>query len=249
MKTAHRFAAIAALAAYFAAPAAAQVDEKYYTVDEASVKIESAGGGAARPLPAFRAEEQGPIADISKVVNLMEKVFDIISKNQPVIDISTKYANAVPAEAVHWTYLQGWKRPSVRKYSFTVNNALGGRVAKVDYQVHWAHGGNYRGKGLFLTGVTVEPISVMTVAGYKVSLAAEIPDSTVMNVGTHEDPVAAMQVKLRWTIHTAVKEIKQQAIYYVQGDGYIEEIGTPFENARAARGEALLAKYSGVSFD
>jgi hypothetical protein len=115
-----------------------------------------------------------------------------------------------------------------RKYAFSMKNGLGSEVVKVTYQVHWTPMGNYQGKGKFLTGVTVEPISVQASWGYTVDLLAQVPDSTVANVGSSEDPVASMQVQLNWKVSTALKVIEQKAIYYVQGDGMMQEIATPF---------------------
>ena len=109
------------------------------------------------------------------------------------------------------------------------NNSYGMSVVKVVYQVHLTYGGNYQGRGKFLTGVTVEPISVETAWGYKVSLTAEVPDSTIANVGTHDDPIASMQVQLKWTIHTVLKDTQAKAIYYVDGTGNVEEIASPFK--------------------
>jgi hypothetical protein len=42
-----------------------------------------------------------------------------------------------------------------------------------------------------------------------------------------------MQVQLKWTIHTVIKDAQQKAIYYVQGDGKIEEIASPFAKKSA----------------
>lgn len=176
----------------------------------------------------------GTIDSIDKIVNLMEKIFGIIEKNQPVVNITTNYANAVPFGTSHWTQLQGWGRPTTKKYAFSMKNAYGSEVVKVSYQVHYTANGNFQGKGKFLTGVTIEPLSVTTAWGYKVTLVSEVPDSTIANVGTHEDPIASMQVQLRWTVHTMVKDITAKGIYYVQGDGVLQEIGTPFKNAREA---------------
>lgn len=168
---------------------------------------------------------------IDKIVNLAQKIWEIIEKNQPVVDISVNYANAVPYGIQHWTQLQGWSKPKTQKYSFVVKNMYGMEVVKVVYQVHATYGGNYQGKGKFLTGVTIEPISVKTLLGYSVSLKAEVPDSTITNVGTHEDPIAAMQVKLKWVIHTKFKDLQQQVIYYVDGTGKIKEIASPFKKS------------------
>jgi len=166
---------------------------------------------------------------IDKIVNLAQKVWEIIEKNQPVVNINVNYANAVPYGIQHWTQLQGWSKPKTATYRFVAKNLSGIEVVKVTYQLEFRYNGNYQGKGKFLTGVTIEPISVETVWGYNVSLSAEIPDSTIANVGTHEDPIASMQVQLKWTIHTKIKDTQQKEIYYVQGDGKYGVIATPFK--------------------
>lgn len=165
---------------------------------------------------------------IDQIVNLAEKIMNIIKANAPVVNIAVNYANAVPFGTTHWTQLQGWSKPVTKKYAFSMKNGFGSEVVKVVYQVHYTPLGNLQGKGKFLTGVTVEPISVNAAWGYTVDLLAQVPDSTVANVGTHEDPVASMQVQLDWKVSTMLKVIEQKAIYYVQGDGYLQEIATPF---------------------
>jgi hypothetical protein len=200
-------------------------------------------GTANDPNAAFNNalnQVNGTVDAIDKIVNLVEKIFSIIEKNQPVVNITTNYANAVPFGTSHWTQLQGWSRPSTKRYAFSMKNAYGSEVVKVAYQVHYTYNGNFQGKGKFLTGVTVEPISVTTAWGYKVTLVSEVPDSTVANVGTHEDPVASMQVQLKWTVHTMIKDMTAKNIYYVQGDGFLQEIGTPFKNAQEARTQAKV---------
>ncbi len=182
----------------------------------------------------------GTVDALDKIVNLVEKIFAIIEKNQPVVNITTNYANAVPFGTSHWTQLQGWSKPATKKYAFSMKNGYGSEVVKVNYQVHYTYKGNFQGKGQFLTGVTVEPINVVTAWGYKVTLVSEVPDSTIANVGTHEDPIASMQVQLKWTVHTMVKDITSKAIYYVRGDGVLEEIGTPFKNAQEMKTKAKI---------
>ncbi|HCC47178.1 MAG TPA: hypothetical protein DEQ38_03545 [Elusimicrobia bacterium] len=249
-----------AAAALLAGRASAEdaTDPRYFSVDENTVTIEEITEGVTPPpaglLPPPSVKPVGEvISAIDSIVNLVDKIWTLIEKNQPVVVINTHYANAVPFGTSHWSQLQGWSRPATKRYAFASKNGFGSEVVKVIYQVHYTHSGNYQGKGKFLTGVTIEPISVTTAWGYKVTLVSEVPDSTVANVGTHEDPVASMQVQLKWVIHTAVKDISSKAIYYVQGDGALEEIGTPFKNARdlknKARLETATARLSDVKFD
>lgn len=253
--------------ALFSGRAAAQdvTDPRYFAVDENSIVIEEIADNSAAlssqvvipMLPpqtgAGRPDVGGVISTLDAIVNLVDKIWTIIEKNQPVVNITTNYANAVPYGTNHWSQLQGWSRPSTKKYSFSMKNGFGSQVVKVAYQVHYVHSGNYQGKGKFLTGVTIEPLSVTTLWGYKVTLVSEVPDSTVTNIGTHTDPVAAMQVQLRWTVHTAVKDITSKAIYYVRGDGVMEEIGSPFDKARElktqARIDAASAQINGANFN
>ncbi len=227
-------------------PATGETDPRFFTIDEKSTVIEEitdmggaipgyTSGAAVGPMIGFNdtvKQLDGAIGAISNIVNLGEKIWTVIEKNQPVVDVTTKYANAVPSGITAWTQLQGWSRPATKKYSFSQKNGFGCEVVKVIYQVQYTHSGNLDGKGKFLTGVSIEPLSITAAWAYKVTLASEVPDSTIANVGTSTDPVASMQVQLRWTTHTALKDMTCKAIYYVQGDGLLQELGTPFENAK-----------------
>ncbi len=184
------------------------------------------------------------IGIIDNIVNLADKIWTILDKNRPVVTITTTYANAVPYGTSHWTQLQGWSKPSTKKYAFSIKNGLGSEVVKVVYQVHWTHSGNFQGKGKFLTGVTIEPLTVTAPWGYKVDLMAEVPDSTVANVGTHEDPIASMQVQLKWKVSTTFSSVDQKVIYYVQGDGLIQEIGTPFKKGLEEKSGRQISELS-----
>lgn len=161
---------------------------------------------------------------IDQIVNLVDKIFSVIAKGQPVVNINVNYANAVPYGVSHWTQLQGWQTPVTKRYAFYAKNLYGIKVVDVEYQVHYTYGGNLNGRGHFLTGVTVEPIKVDTAWGYNVDMTAEVPDSTIANVGTSEDPIAAMQVQLRYSIHTIIQDTQERQIFYVRGDGIFKNL-------------------------
>ncbi|HNW45111.1 MAG TPA: hypothetical protein PKI19_11445, partial [Elusimicrobiales bacterium] len=142
---------------------------------------------------------------------------------------------------------------STKKYEFRVKGKAGGTAVSVIYQVHWTHSGNYQGVGKYLTGVTIEPLKVTTAWGYTVDLTAEVPDSTVANVGTSAAPIASMQVQLRWKVHSVISDVQEKAIYYVKGDGSMEAIGTPFNRALQQKNQKKLddaiAMLSNVRFN
>ena len=238
----------ALIIAFFAGGAYAQeINAGYFHLNTPAMPQAPAGPMIDPPMPPF---PQAPVPGgfnpdgvnqavgaVDNVVNLADKIWGIIEKNKPVVTVAANYANAVPFGTSHWTQLQGWSKPMTRKYRFSMKGV------DVVYQVHWTYGGNLQGKGKFLTGVSVEPLSVTAPWGHKVDLTAEVPDSTVANVGTKEDPIASMQVQLKWKISTAISSLDQKAIYYIQGDGFMRELGTPFkkglEDGGAARIERL----------
>lgn len=224
---------------------AADRDPRTYTIDEASVRISRIG--PAEPAPhrkggqADAPAEPGPdpFIVIDNIINIAERLWNIIEKNRPVVDIQTQYASAVPAGITHWSQLEGWQLPKGDIYRVSAKNGYGVTVVDVRYQVLRTCGGSYKGKGKFLTAVTVEPLSVDVLWGYKVSLAAQVPDSSIINAGTSEDPVAGMMPVLKWSIATAVKETNGRALYYLQGDGLLKEVGGPF--ARGYQTEVVRA--------
>lgn len=192
------------------------------------------------------------INNIGNIVNIADQVMTIIDKNRPVVDININYANAVPMGTTHWTQLQGWSKPATRKYSLTAKNVKGQSALDVTYQVHWTYGGNLNGRGKFLTGVTIEPLAVTVPWSHKLDMKAEVPESTIVNVGTAQDPVAGMQVQLKWTISSPFSSSTQKVVYYVQGDGLLQEIGQPFtrgaEEKSARQTGELREKMADVKF-
>jgi hypothetical protein len=104
-----------------------------------------------------------------------------------------------------------------------------------EYKVTFTYNGAYQGKGKFLTAVSVVPTKVTVGWGYNFYMSASVPDSTITNVGTDKNPIAAMQLKLAWKTATVIKEVDGTSVYYVQGDGYFEEIANPWK----AQGKAM----------
>ena len=237
----------------FALPAAAQFsvkeiqaaakDPKAYTVAEMSVEIVKVGP-AVSPTE-VDAPEPGmgdaiPILD--SIVNLGEKIWKIIKDNAPVVNVKVQYASALPEGIKSWTQMGGWQRPKGTIYELTAKNAYGMQVIKLRYQVLRTTGGSYKGTGKYLTAVTVEPLLVEAAWGYRLNLDANVPDLSIVNVGTSEAPIAAMSPQLGWTIATAIKESQGKSIYYLEGNGTFQEVGGPFRREGLDKAKAAIAK-------
>jgi hypothetical protein len=171
-----------------------------------------------------------PVAT-DNIINIASKIWGIISNNAPTVNIDTKYAVAYPIGITAAAQMSQWSKPKSYVYGFYANNLYGMRMIDVEYKVTYTYGGAYKGGGKYLTAVTVIPTKVDVGWGYKFSMNAAVPDSTVTNVGTHTSPVAAMQLKLSWKISTVLKESDGASMYYVQGDGYFAETASPFQMA------------------
>ncbi len=211
----------------------AQSDPDYYTINPASIKITRLEVREEKDLsylnPA-KTDAGGPLVIIDQIINIASRIWDIIQQNSPVTNLDAKYAAAVPQGITSWSQLAEWKRPKSYVYGFYAENLYGVTAINVTYKVMFTFGGKYKGKGQYLTGVTVVPTTADVAWGYRFSLSAQVPDSTIANVGTNTDPVASMQLKSAWEISTVLKDSNGASVYYIQGDGYFEEIASPFSN-------------------
>jgi len=222
-------------------PMSPQEDPKYYTLDLKTAQVETipmdqvptksiqssaimdmTRGGGTTGLD--QASQVLMVAD--QVVNLTAKIWSLIEKNQPVVTIPGKspYATAVPKGIKTWTYLTGWKGPKTVVKRFTCKNLYGMKVIDIRYAVSYAYAGSYRGKGRYLTAVSAEPVSVNVLWGYKLSMSAEVPDPTVINKGTVANPMAALELVVKYSVHTAIQHSELRDIYYIRGDGLIREM-------------------------
>jgi hypothetical protein len=242
---------------------AAQQDPKMYTLDESSIRITKVGPTvtpsdipAPRIDPAPRGGDSGggigdAIPVLDQIINLGQKIWKIIADNQPVVDVKTQYATALPKGLNGWSDLAGWHPPVGTIYELTAKNAYGMQMIHLRYQVLRTYGGSYNGKGKYLTAVTVEPLLVEVGWGYHFSLDASVPDTSVVNVGTAADPVAGMMATLNWHISTVIKSSQGQGEYFLQGDGAYKEVGSPFgaEALDKAKAKVAAAAEAAPSFN
>ena len=208
----------------------AKTDPSYFTIKPSSIKITRQEVVEEKDFTYLGEKKDvgGTLVIIDQIINIATKIWDKIKQHAPVVDIDTKYAAAVPQGITAWNQLSEWKKPKSYIYGFYAENLYGVTTIDVKYKVMFTSGGRYKGKGQYLTGVTVVPTVTNVAWGYRFSLAAQVPDSTIANVGTDADPIASLQLKSAWKISTVVKDSNGTSVYYIQGDGYFEEMASPF---------------------
>ena len=222
----------------------AQKVPDYYTINAASIRNTLLDVRDADETETMKMQEpvrdlNGILVSVDDIMNVGRKIWKIVQDNKPVLNINTLYATAYPSGITSAKQLGGWSKPKVYTYGFYAANMFGGTMIDCTYKVTFTYNGNYNGTGKYLTAVGVIP-TVTTVAwGYTFEMKASVPDSTIANVGTYANPVAAMQLKLSWKMHTVLKEVDGASVYYVQGDGYYEEIASPWKAAKEVKMENL----------
>lgn len=209
--------------------AAAKADPKRFEVgsETAEMQFEGFTYRPADVLPPPVEPPDDTLVIVDRIINIGRKIWTIIDENKPIVDIRTQYAAAVPDGITHWSQLTGWDIPAATTYGFTAKNAYGGTVVNVRYAVLRTTGGAYKGKGRYLTGVTIEPLRVDVAWGYKVTITAEAPSVTNADK-TGENPLAGMMLNIKWRIQTPIKDAQGTGVYYVRGDGMFVEVGGPF---------------------
>lgn len=221
-------------------------NDEFYQIDPNSLNVEYLGElDQVQPMRGVNEQPNYVTRDINtakeavglldNIVNLAKKIWDIIDDSKPVANINTMYATALPY-GMRASQLSGWSSPKGYLYGFYVKNLYGIKTVEVSYRVSFQYGGNYNGTGRFLTGVTVVPESVNTLIGYSFYMTASVPDSTIVNIGTAENPVAALRLVLHWKISTIINSTESTAVYYITGDGRFQQISDPFRRSAGTRG-------------
>ena len=231
---------------------AARKDPRQYTIDETTIRIEKIGP-AVGPSRAKSPDAGGgdALPGLGEIINTGQKLWKIIVDNKPVVDVKTQYATALPKGSHGWADIGGWRPPIGTIYELTAKNGYGMKMINVRYQVLRTYGGSYKGKGRYLTAVTVEPLLVEVGWAYHFSMEASVPGMSIVNVGTSSDPVAAMMAALSWRVTTPIKDSMGQSLYFLQGDGGYKEIGGPFSGPALdkTRAKIVAAGEKAASFD
>lgn len=163
-----------------------------------------------------------PLIDLDTVINLGKKIWVIIDANKPVVDVHTDTANALPKGAQSWQDLANWQAPVSKLFHVTYRNLFRMKVVDFSYRVLYTYGGTANGKGQYLTNVTIVPAELNVAWGYYFSAQALVPNVT--NAGSSEDPIAAAELMLRYTVKTTLKHSEVTSSFYVRGDGNFKDL-------------------------
>lgn len=158
---------------------------------------------------------------VESIVNVGKSLWSIVEGGTPVVNVENSSANAIPEGVTNWSQLQGWELPQSKTFRFIIRD-YGVKVVSFTYRIMYISGGSYESQGQYLKNVTVLPSDIYVAWFYSFNAQVEIP--ALVNRGTVEDPIAAMQVVLKWQVNTPFSHREQADIFFVQGDGYLERM-------------------------
>lgn len=171
-----------------------------------------------------------PGSSISTYLYLFKEVWAFLEKNKPVVDADTgnfPYTAVLPTEASkNWEEVQFPAEPPRVSQPYVVSrrNLYGLEVIRLEYSIRFTPKGVYRGKGQYLNNVMVSVDNVRVLPGF--SLKAESKVLNLLNFGgTREDPVAGLQLFVRWELSSILSGDQGSRSFLISGKGDYWEVG------------------------
>ncbi|MGE0173774.1 MAG: hypothetical protein AB7T49_13335 [Oligoflexales bacterium] len=162
--------------------------------------------------------------EIGVIINIAKMVWDIIKENRPVANVCIDYANALPKGITDVTQLNGFSQLQFKSYNYQAKNALG-VLADITYTVVHQFGGQYQGKGKFLSTVSIIPSNLHVSWGQNVDFRTTNVAAT--NVGTETDPIGSIVMETQLEVSSVFSKTHKTQIFQVNGDSPDVKVVTP----------------------
>lgn len=161
------------------------------------------------------------IATIDKLIALGTKIYDIVKKGKPVVNMSfAKPVSVLPQTEdpnVAFNSMSSWSLPTAKTYRVEYKNLLGMSVIAFDYTVYFQHGGQYEDKGAYITGLTVRASNVSVSWGFEFNASSSL--ETITNRGSRSNPIAAATMRINYQASSLLSDIQSSESFFVTGSG------------------------------
>jgi hypothetical protein len=183
----------------------------YFTIK--SVKIKQLDGPTVLPGDAIPGLSPG-----TDIVGIGQELWSIITANEPSVDANINNFSALPKGETA-DDLANWSDPETADFQVVYANVLGMNVVSFNYTISFQYGGSLKGVGKYVAGATMVPSNISVDWGYK--LDAEVQSFPPTNIGTDKDPVAMIQMAMKWTVTSDFEKQQLGATYTLDGNGRI----------------------------
>ena len=157
-----------------------------------------------------------------EIIALGKEIYKIIEAGKPVVTIGENKPLSVLPRDEKGNYidafdLERWQMPKARKYRVIAKNGFGMKTISFDFMLIFTYGGQYNGKGAYITGAEVASVDVNVAWGYE--LDARFKVQSIFNQGTKSNPIAAAVLQIDYKISTVLKESRSSRKFMINGLG------------------------------
>lgn len=165
------------------------------------------------------------IAAAKDFVALGEAFYELIKKGRPsnvtnYEPVSVLPVNQETKKAVDIFDMEGFGMPTERKYTTKIRNGFGSEVVSFQYMVIFSHGGQYDGKGKWISSASIIPVSIKSSFGWDTDAIMKV--TGMMNHGTKADPVAGLTLTIKYAIKSIASAFECNDTIHLTGKGDIK---------------------------
>lgn len=200
-------------------------DDPYFTISKIEVEPVDTPSEISLLDKGYADQIGSVITIVDKLIALGKKVWPIVEAGKPVVDINMNtpisvlpFRNEVSPDVTFYE-MTNWKAPKAKSFKVVYKNGFGSKVISFVYTVIMQGGGQYEGKGSYLTGVQVIASNVSVAWGFDFNALSALINIT--NSGSSENPVAGASIRIDYTAKTVLKVIQSSELFYVNGNGEI----------------------------
>lgn len=160
------------------------------------------------------------IAVANELVALGERVYKLVEKGRPVLNVSSEPVSVLPRSGntyVDARDLTGWSVPTVKKYRLAFKNTYRMEVAALTIMLIYSHSGTQNGSGHYITDAQIKPVDINLMWGYKMDVNFKV--QSITNRGTRDNPVAAAVLMLDYAVSTVMQTRTGTKSYFITGEG------------------------------
>jgi hypothetical protein len=165
---------------------------------------------------------------LDQIINLGKKMWSIIESNQPVVNVISDRANAIPFGIQNWEHMQQWQTPISKMFRVTYRNFCGQPDVEFTYRLLYTPGGSVSGRGQYLANIAVIPAELTVNKGLNFNVQVTV--GSITNSGTLESPIASAEIHVCWQLKNWAKQTQSCHSFYIRGDGRFENINGEVES-------------------
>jgi hypothetical protein len=158
---------------------------------------------------------------VDKLIAIGQKVIPTIEKGKSVVTNNPMAAVSVIPRfdtinpVLH--EMENWSIPVTKHYKIAYENGWGSEIVSFVYSVTYQYGGQFEGKGKYLTGIRASARNISVAWGFDLDASSQLIQ--ISNIGTNQDVIAGATVEISYTVKNWTRIITTNESFFIAGDG------------------------------